>query len=156
IGQPADPPGNRYFDPVLQHNGRPERFPGYCSDVFTDATIRFVTEKSDRPFFAYLAFNCPHEPLQVPERYEQPYSRLNLAHDQFPKVGFPPAGAARQGDIARIYGMVTNIDDNVGRLLEALDRHNLAQNTVVIFMSDNGPQQPRYNGGLRGLKGTVY
>src|SRR5262249_10875762 len=46
--------------------------------------------------------------------------------------------------------------DNVGRLLEALDRHNLAQNTVVIFMSDNGPQQPRYNGGLRGLKGTVY
>jgi len=66
IGQAADPPGNRYFDPVLAHNGKEEKTNGYCSDVFTDAAMHFIEEHRKEPFFTYLAFNCPHTPLQVP------------------------------------------------------------------------------------------
>ena len=67
IGQPSDPPGgSSYFDPVLQHNGQPQRYQGYCSDIFAKAATDFLSETSDRPFFAYLAFNCPHEPLESP------------------------------------------------------------------------------------------
>ena len=65
IGQPSDPPGgSSYFDPVLQHNGQSQKYQGYCSDVFTTATIDFLSSADDRPFFAYLAFNCPHSPLR--------------------------------------------------------------------------------------------
>src|SRR5437764_5270282 len=68
IGQPSDlPGGSHYFNPVLLHNGQPRRYAGYCSDVFTSAAIDFVKGPSDRPFFLYLAFNCPHEPLEAPE-----------------------------------------------------------------------------------------
>ena len=64
IGQPSDPPGgSSYFDPVLQHNGQARKYQGYCSDVFTTATIDFLSSADDRPFFAYLAFNCPHSPV---------------------------------------------------------------------------------------------
>ncbi len=157
IGQPSDPPGgSSYFDPVLQHNGKQVRKPGYCSDVFTDAAIEFITHNRDRPFFCYLAFNCPHTPLQVPERYRQMYARLNLGFDQFPKLGNPLPGTADQDMIARVYGMVTNIDDNLGRLFAALEGLGLAEDTIVIFLTDNGPQQVRWNAGLRGRKGTVH
>jgi arylsulfatase A-like enzyme len=156
IGQPSDPPGGgSYFDPLLQHNGKLIKTKGYCSDVFTDAAIQFIGEDRDRPFFVYLAFNAPHEPLQVPDRYYRPYKEMNLTAADFPK--------SRHRDekmdpdtTARIYGMETNIDDNVGRLLAELETRKLVDDTVVIFLSDNGPQQPRYNFGLHGLKGTVY
>ena len=76
IGQPSDPPGgSSYFDPILQHNGRPVKKAGYCSDVFTDAAIDSSTANRARPFFVYLAFNCPHTPLEVPEAYLKPYQR---------------------------------------------------------------------------------
>ncbi len=141
IGQPSDPPGgSSYFDPVLQHNGKQVKTQGYCSDVFTDATLNFIDQDPGKPFFAYLAFNAPHTPLQVPEAYYQPYKQQNFDSDV----------------TARIYGMVTNIDDNLGRLFARLDEKKLADNTIVIFLTDNGPQQRRYNAGLRGLKGTVY
>ena len=156
IGQPADPPGNSYFDPILQHNGKAVKTKGYCSDIFTDAALKFIARPSDKPFFAYLAFNCPHTPLQVPERYVAPYRKMNLAHDQFPRVGHPLPGKANQEDIARVYGMVTNIDDNLGRLFARLDELKLTDNTLVIFLTDNGPQQVRYNGGLLMRKTSVH
>ena len=139
IGQPADPPGNTYFDPVLLDNGREVTSRGYSSDVFTDAAISFVREHSAEPFLAYLAFNCPHAPLQVPSKYHDPYRGMSL-----------------DDDTAKLYGMVANIDDNVGRLLVALDELGLAAETIVIFLTDNGPQVLRYNGTLRGQKGSVY
>lgn len=143
LGQPSDEPGtnpNRaYFDPVLQHNGRSEKFTGYCTDIFTDATLRFIDENRERPFFAMLATNAPHDPLQVPEKYVKPY----LA------AGLPDK-------VARVYGMISNLDENIGRVLERLQTLGLERNTIVLFMTDNGPQGARYNAGMRGTKGTVY
>ena len=157
IGQPSDPPGGEsYFDAVLQHNGKAVKTQGYCSDVYTDAALRFIEAQSNAQFFVWLAFNAPHTPLEVPEPYERRYRELNLAPDVFPKVGRPIPPAYSTETTAKIYGMIENIDDNVGRLLDHLDRLDLASRTIVVFLTDNGPQQPRYNSGFRGLKGTVY
>jgi arylsulfatase A-like enzyme len=141
IGQPADPPDNSYFDPVLQHNGQSIKTEGYCSDIFTAAAMRFISEHSqaEKPFFTYLAFNCPHTPLQVPPEYHQRYQAPGL-----------------DDATARIYGMVANIDDNLGRLFAKLDELKLQNDTIVVFMTDNGPQQARYNGVLKDLKGSVH
>jgi hypothetical protein len=139
IGQPADPPGNSYFDPVLQHNGREEKTHGYCSDVFTDAASDFIARHRDQPFFAYLAFNCPHTPLQVPAAYHRRYQGLSLDEET-----------------AKLYGMIANIDDNLGRLFARLKELDLEANTIVVFLTDNGPQSRRYNGILNDLKGSVH
>ena len=111
--QPADPPGGSYFDPVLVHNGTSVKTHGYCSDVFTDAAIAFVEQHAGEPFFVYLAFNCPHTPLQVPERVSSPLSEAWALDD----------------DTAKVYGMVANIDDNLGRLLAKLDELEARQTT---------------------------
>jgi arylsulfatase A-like enzyme len=139
VGQPADPPGTRYLDPTLVHNGKPEKVSGYCSDVFTNAAIRFVEQHRGDPFFVYLAFNCPHTPLELPPGYEQRYQGLGL-----------------DDTTSKIYAMIANIDDNLGRLLGKLDELKLADNTIVVFLTDNGPQQPRFNGVFRDRKGSVY
>lgn len=139
VGQPSDPPGNTYFDPLLVHNGREVKTHGYCSDVYTDAAMRFIAERRSEPFFVYLAFNCPHTPLQVPEEYHRRYQGLSLPEDT-----------------AKLYGMVANIDDNIGRLMAKLEELKLAENTIVAFLTDNGPQVPRYNGILKDTKGSVH
>jgi len=157
IGQPSDPPGGTsYFDPLLEHNGKLVRKKGYCSDVFTDAAMDFMTKNKDKPFFVYLPYNAPHGPFEVPESYEAPYKKMNLAPDQFPKVGFPLPKKAKTGDIAKVYGMVTNIDDNVGKVLARLAELKLEEDTIVIFLTDNGASFPRFNAGMRGFKGSVF
>ncbi len=159
IGQASDPPGGEsYFDPILQENGRAKKVEGYCSDIYTTAAIDFLAATDDRPFFAYLAFNCPHEPLEAPKAELASYKSVNLSPSAFPKLGHPIPDSAMTpvGDIAHVYAMVTNIDKNVGRVLAALASRGLAENTIVIFMTDNGPAKWRFNAGLRGLKGTVY
>jgi len=138
IGQAADPPGASYFDPILLHNGVEERRQGYCTDVFTSAAIDFIAENRERPFFAYLATNAPHTPVEVAPELMRPY--LDAGWD---------------AENAGVLAMVTNIDTNVGRLLGALDDMSLSESTLVIFLGDNGPQQDRYRCGLRGLKGSV-
>lgn len=130
---------NNYFDSLLERNGKPYPTSGYISDALTDEAIRFVERNRRAPFFLYLAYNAPHAPFQVPEQYFERYRAMNL----------PPETAA-------VYGMVSNIDDNVGRLLKRLDDLGLAQDTIVIFLTDNGPNGQRYNAGLRGRKGSVY
>lgn len=136
----ADPPqGNAYLDPWLLRNGREIKAEGYCSDVYTDAALEYIDAPRQEPFFVYLAYNAPHTPLQVRDEDWHPYRDLGLDETT-----------------AKVYGMVTNIDANVGRLLKKLDDRQLAENTIVVFLTDNGPQQPRYNGPWRGLKGTVY
>ena len=141
MSQPADPPDSRgYFDAIYQVDGQEKRLPGYCTDVFAEACIRFIEASRDRPFFAYLPTNAPHTPLQVADTYWKPYSEAGLDEQT-----------------ARVYGMIENIDENVGRILKRLDDLGLADRTLVIFLTDNGPQQRnRYNGGLRAGKGTVY
>ena len=146
-----------YFDPVLWHNGEKEKYSGYCSDIFADNAVQFIEKNKDNPFFCYLSFNAPHTPLQVPENYYQQYADID------PSLTFKKNNSAtremnekEKEDARRVYAMVTNIDDNIGKLLKKLDKLEIAENTIVIFMTDNGPQQLRYVGGMRGLKGSVY
>jgi arylsulfatase A-like enzyme len=151
IGQPGDFPANygreSYFDPVLCGNGVPIPKSGYCSDIFTNATIDFFSGGDDRPWFAYLGFNAPHTPLQV---------------DREAAVSCASRGAT--GDLPALYAMVENIDANVGRLLSALEETGQLRDTLLVFTSDHGPcpgvrdgeGRPRFNSGLRGQKGSVY
>jgi arylsulfatase A-like enzyme len=161
LAQPSDPPEQdpktAYFDPILTHNGKDVKTKGYCTDVFTDAAIKFLTVEPGKPFLAYVAYNCPHAPYQVPDELAAPYRKLDLTAAGFPKVGQPWA-TPKLGteDIARAYGMIENIDTNFARLLKALDDAKLADNTIVLFLTDNGPGGVRFNAGLRNRKGTVY
>ena len=147
-----------YFDAILLENGAAKSTKGYCSDVFTDAAIEFMKEQKDQPFFTYLSFNAPHTPLQLPQQYEDMYADLEFDSTAYPESerAFPAMTEKDKADARKVYGMVTNIDDNVGRVLSALEELNIREETLVIFMTDNGPQQRRYVGGFRGSKGTVY
>jgi arylsulfatase A-like enzyme len=157
IGQPSDPAGGEsYFDPILFANGNPQKIPGYVSDVITSAALKFIEKNHSRPFFTYVAFNAPHTPLEVPEKYYQIYRQMNLKPADFPSSGHPFPQNFDPETTARIYGMVENIDDNVGRLLRKLDELKLSENTIVIFLTDNGPQQPRYNAGMLQRKGSTH
>lgn len=128
-----------YFDAVIEKNREPLRSKGYITDVLTDAAIEFMGADTEQPFFCYLPYNAPHHPYQVPPQYWSKYSQL----------GFDDKTAA-------VYGMVENIDDNVARMLAKLDQWGVADNTIVIFTSDNGPTgPPRFNGGMRGKKASV-
>lgn len=146
-----------YFNPVLWHNGKMEKYTGYCTDIFAEQAIQFIEKNRQTPFFCYLAFNAPHTPLQVPDKYYQQYKNID------PSSGFENDNRTFQKmteknkeDARKIYAMVSCIDDNIGKLLNKLDELKISENTLVIFMTDNGPQQTRYVAGMRGLKGSVF
>ncbi len=146
-----------YFDPALWHNNKKEAYKGYCSDIFTEQAIKFIEKNKETPFFCYLAFNAPHTPLQVPEKYYQQYKEIDPASGfENNNKPFTKMTEKDKEDARKVYAMVTNIDDNIGKLLKKLDDLNIADNTLLIFMTDNGPQQTRYVSGMRGLKGDVY
>ena len=154
----ADAPGNKYFDPVLRHNGQFVKTHGFCTDVFFDAALDWIDQsrERDQPFFAYIATNAPHAPYYAPPEYKKRFEEMGFGDKQ---AGF--------------YGMIENIDANVGRLMQALEEWQLLDDTIVIFMSDNGMAADgsgqgndpvgtdaegnpmmRYNAGMRGLKGS--
>lgn len=134
-----------YFDPILQHNEEMTVGKGYISDIFTDAAIDFIKENKEKPFFCYVPYNAPHSPLQVPDEYYHHYDGLKAGNER------------DRNAMAAIYGMVENVDHNIGRILEVLDEDGLREKTIVIFMTDNGPTcVTRYNGGMRGCKGQVH
>jgi arylsulfatase A len=130
---------NNYFDTALERNGRPVTTKGYITDVLTDAAIQFIEKNKDRPFFCYVPYNAPHSPFQVPDRYFDKYKKRGL-----------------DDKLACIYGMCENIDDNLARILKRLDELKLSDNTIVLFLTDNGPNSDRYNGDMRGRKGSVH
>ena len=130
----------RYFHPdQLLHNGRAVRARGHVTDLFTDAAISFMRANRERPFFLYLAYNVPHSPNYVENRWVEKYI----------KKGVP------LGD-AQIYGMLSHCDENIGRLMKTLDAERLGQNTVVLFLTDNGGVSRHYRAGLRGAKGSAF
>ncbi len=139
IGQPSDPPGNTYFAPILQENGVDIQTRGYCTDIFFEAAIDFVERHQNQPFFLYLSTNAPHTPLQIGPEWFTPYLEKGLGETT-----------------AKVYGMIANIDWNLGRLLTRLEELELEKKTIVIFMTDNGHQQPRFSAGLRGRKASVF
>ena len=138
-GSCGDAPGNKYFDPAIRHNGSFVKTKGFCTDIFFTQALRWIKavqtkgEGKDRqPFFAYITTNAPHGPLVCPEKYKKPYLAAGLS-----------------GGHAAFYGMITNIDENVGILLAKLDEWKIAENTLVIFMTDNGSAQAGGGGGRR-------
>lgn len=150
VGQGPDFWDNDYFDDTYWRNGEPEKFNGYCTDVWFEEAIAFVERNRNEPFFCYLSTNAPHGPLFIAEKYWKPY------HSQ----GVPE-------NMARFYGMIENIDDNLGRLRRRLKEFGLDRNTILIFMTDNGSANALarardegvwrgFNAGLRGLKGSEY
>lgn len=147
-----------YFDAILWKNNEKYASKGYCSDVFTDEAIRFMQNHKDQAFLAYLAFNAPHTPLQVPQEYYDRYKNLQIDPEVYRAEGqYVHDISDNHQEAARgVYAMVTNIDDNIKRLMATLEALDLADNTIVIFMTDNGPQQYRYVGGFRGTKGSVW
>lgn len=130
---------NNYFDADLEHNGRPVRSKGFITNVITDRAIAFIQGHRQGPFFCYVPFNTPHSPWQVPDRYFDKYKARGL-----------------DDKTACAYAMCDNLDENLGRLLGTLDDLDLERNTIVVFLSDNGPNSDRYNGGMKGRKGSVH
>ena len=138
VGQGPDYWDNDYFDDTYRHNGKLETFKGYCTDVFFENAARFIEANKDRPFFCYLSTNAPHAPYNVAEKYSKPYRDKGVQSGQ-----------------AKFYGMITNIDENMGQLMRHLNRLELEQNTILIFMTDNGTSAGE-SAGMRGKKGSEY
>ena len=130
---------SNYFDTQLEKNGEEKVFEGYLPDVLTDEALDFIRKNKDQPFFTYLPLNTPHSPHQVPDRFFDPYKAVGLSDE-----------------LAAIYGMVENIDWNVGRVLKLLEELDLEENTLVIFLTDNGPNGQRFNAEMKGVKGSVH
>ena len=167
VGQIADHPDNywdmtkplaerkqNYFNPTLYRNKEVIKTEGYIADIFTEHAIRFIEEQQNNPFFVYLSYNTPHDPYQVPQKY------LDLYQD-LPTDGLDTTngGTHRLSDYEAaqyVYAMMTNMDDNIQRVLQKIEELDLQENTLVVFLSDNGPAQYRYVGNLRGKKGMLY
>jgi arylsulfatase A-like enzyme len=151
VGQTPDYWNNDYFDDTYMRNGKPEKVNGYCSDVWFSEAIKFIENKKDEPFLCYLSLNAPHSPYNVPEEYYNIYKEeTTILESQ-----------------KRFYGMITNIDDNFSKLLAKLDELNIADNTILIFTTDNGSSNGYkidketgeihgYNAGMRGTKASEY
>lgn len=141
-GSCGDAPGNQYFDPAILHNGKFEQTKGYCTDVFFQQALRWIDAKrgAGQPFLACIPLNAAHAPLQCPEKYIQRH-----------------AGKVPDNQ-ARFFGMIENIDDNFGAMLGRLKAWGLEENTLVIFLTDNGGTEGvgTFNAGMRGGKATPF
>jgi len=129
---------SNYFDTELEHNGKKVLTKGYITDILTDNAIGFIEANKDKPFLCYVPYNAPHSPHQVPDVYFDKYKAKGL-----------------NDELASIYGMVESMDTNIGRLLQKLEDTGLSEETIVIFLTDNGPNGVRFNGGMKGIKGSV-
>ncbi len=136
----------QYFDPELDHNGELVRGKGYFPDDMTDRALAWIEAQRDRPFFCYLAYNIPHSPMQVPDRFWQKFANFE------PKLRAPQEDL---GMTRAALAMCENLDWNVGRVLAQLRRLRLERDTIVVYFSDNGPNSWRWNGGLKGRKGSL-
>lgn len=159
IGQPSDPIGGegKYTDPILIKNGEEVAMKGYCTDIYFDAAMDFIAQsaKENKNFFTYIAANAPHGPFHdvPPDLYEE-YSKVDFSPIILRKLK-GKALEKENNKLARISAMITNIDDNVGRLFKKLDQLKLTNNTIVMYLNDNGPNSARFVGNMRGTKTTV-
>tara|TARA_B100000809_G_scaffold263160_1_gene315755 strand:+ start:2639 stop:4381 length:1743 start_codon:yes stop_codon:yes gene_type:complete len=128
-----------YFNPTLEHNGASIETKGFITDILTDKALDWIKENKDDPFFCYIPYNAPHTPYQVPDSY----------FEKFSKKGFDVKTAT-------LYGMIENLDDNIGSVLKTMSDLGLDDNTILVFMTDNGPNTAsRYNAGMKGYKAQV-
>lgn len=136
-----------YFDPPLEHNGRSVREKGYIVDLCTNRALDFIARNQSKPFFCYVPFTTPHSPWGVPEKdwlrfKDKPITQRGTAAENLDETRCALA-------------MLENQDANVGRVLQKLDELKLTDNTIVLYFSDNGPNTPRWTGGMKGKKGTT-
>lgn len=138
-----------YFSPELDHNGELTRGKGFLVDDLTDHALDFIQKNRRKPFFCYLPYNTPHSPMQVPDRFYAKFrnAEIKLRHQDTRAEDVDKTRAA--------LAMCENIDWNVGRVLEKLTELKLAENTIVVYFSDNGPNGARWNGGMKGVKGSL-
>ena len=159
IGQPSDPIGaeGKYTNPTLVKNGEEVAMQGYCTDIYFDAAMDFISSsaRSNESFFTYIATNAPHGPFHdVPQELYEEYSKVDFTPILVSRM--KPAKLKSESDkLARIAAMITNIDENVGRLFKKLDDLKLTENTIVIYLNDNGPNSMRFVGDMRGMKTGV-
>ncbi len=159
IGQPSDPIGaeGKYTDPTLFKNGVETPMKGYCTDLYFDAAMKFIETSVEEKenFFTYIATNAPHGPFHdVPEKLYREYLKVDFTPILVNKLR-PQRLKAETDKLARIAAMITNIDENVGRLFKKLDSLGIRENTIVIYLNDNGPNTMRYVGNMRGMKTHV-
>ena len=141
-----------YYNPLLEHNGNLVRGDGFIIDDLTQHGIDFIKKNYHKPFFLYLPFNTPHSPMQVPDRFWEKYKDKKLS--QIGSGGRP--NNQNQIDHTRAaLAMCENIDWNVGRIMKQLKNSDLLENTIVIYLSDNGPNGNRWNGEMKGRKGST-
>jgi len=138
-----------YFDPPLDHNGQPVRGKGYIADDLTSHAIDFIERNRAKPFLCYIPFNTPHSPWAVPQKFWQRFKDQPIA------LRATEAGKERFDETRCVLAMMENLDANVGRVLKRLDELDLRDNTIVIYFSDNGPNTWRWNGGMKGIKGST-
>jgi arylsulfatase A-like enzyme len=135
-------PGTSYFDPFIKHNGRIVKTKGYCTDVFFTQAMGWIKSCRDskKPFFAYIPSNAPHGPFIVADKYKKPFE-----------------SKVKDKSVAAFLGMIVNIDENMGRLMTRLDEWGMADNTLLIFMTDNGSARGSrvFNAGMKGAKGSI-
>ncbi|MEX2316636.1 MAG: arylsulfatase, partial [Pirellulales bacterium] len=147
-GSCGDAPDNKYFDPALLHNGRFEMTKGYCTDLFFAQALAWIAERGQgrAPFFAYITPNCPHSPHVSPgPQYDKLYSGKSIEGKRLDK------------EAVAYYSMITNIDDNVGKLISKIAELGIENNTLVIFMTDNGGTHTRlFSAGMRAGKASPY
>lgn len=150
IGSIPDAWNNDYINDRYNQNGQLKQFRGYCTDVFFEEAINWMKKQqtSSKPFFTYLPLNAAHAPYIVPEKYRSPYIK-KLGHIKSDK---------NKHEIASFLGMISNIDENIGKLMRFLNHSGLEKNTVIIFLSDNGTAKGEkvFNAGMRGIKGSLY
>ena len=156
LAQPSEPIENeqRYTDAILFRNGEQVQTKGYCTDVYFDEAIEFMkkSQAEEKPFFVYLPPNAPHGPYHdVPEDLLKYYQSIDLS-----PILNGNEGEKHQDTVARVFAMVENIDQNMGKLDAFLEESGLKDDTLVMFFTDNGPNTMRYVGRFRGMKTHVH
>ncbi|ONI43310.1 hypothetical protein AN641_01425 [Candidatus Epulonipiscioides gigas] len=149
VGETPDYWNNDYFDDTYEKDGQLVKYKGYCTDIWFEETIEFIKENKDKPFFCYIPTNAPHSPYNVDPKYKEPYLKMGMSDK-----------------LASFYGMITNIDDNVGKLEKSLQEMGLLEDTIIVFFGDNGSSgvitdqngwvKEGYNANMRGKKGQVF
>lgn len=160
IGQPSDPPegAGKYTDPVLFHNGEQKQMKGYCTDVYFEHAMKFIeqNESEAKPTFMYIATNAPHGPFHdVPEDLRKKYDSMDLTDAYGFDMKKRRKNKKQFDKTSRIFSMIENIDQNIGKLFQHLKKIGAYENTLVLFLNDNGPNGPRFVGSHRGTKGSV-
>ncbi|MCM2369465.1 arylsulfatase [Aporhodopirellula aestuarii] len=145
---------NDYFDDTYIRNGQRRKYHGYCTDVFFDEAASWIAKEDERPFFAYIALNAAHWPWFVPDKFREP---IRQAIRKNPEV-VEKLNSSKREDLVSFLAMGANIDENVGKLDERLTQSDVFDNTIVIFLTDNGSTmgQDYFNAGMRGKKTQLW